>query len=570
MTDAERFVEIARGDNSLLSLMDACPYIWEKKDGREKFAWQNGKNATELFCAKAENIPESLNGFLARICDEGVSARKRVFKSLNWNGAKFKIDYQIRTFNGRNIWVEERGVRLNGDSKNPTKILGVLTNIQNRKTREEQAGYHASFDSLTGMWNALRMREGLTHMLGFSRRYDRQSAYIVFRVTNLKDINATYDYGAGDRLLHAIAKRLTNGMRSPDISARVDGSSFGLGMFDCDGAQMEMIAARIGKILNGSPYGSPYGDLYAEFAVGGCALSQKSVSATDAMEQVYTALSHSENRQGAFVAFSESLPDLKPRQSIKDLTRDDIIRALNERRITLAFQPIVCAKTRDIHHYECLLRLRKDDGEMVSAAEFIMAAERLECVHLLDRRALEIAGRALQEHNHIQLALNVSAATVQNTDTANAYLAAVRALGKDTGRVIIEMTETVALDDPAMASRFSVEARAMECRFAIDDFGAGYTTFKNLMAIKADEIKIDGSFIRDLSLTPHKQMFVRMIVDFAQTFSVKTVAEMVGSREDANLLTNLGVDYLQGYMFGLPSPVPLSTNMGSMRKTTAK
>jgi len=209
------------------------------------------------------------------------------------------------------------------------------------------------------------------------------------------------------------------------------------------------------------------------------------------------------------------------------------------------------------------LRLRRDDGEMVSAGDFIMAAERLGCVHLLDRRALEIARETLLAYPTIHIALNVSAATVKTSETADAYLDALKTLGKATERVIVEMTETVALDDPAMASRFSVEVRALGCRFSIDDFGAGHTTFRNLMAIEADEIKIDGSFIRDLSLTPHKQVFVRMMVDLAQTFSVKTVAEMVGSREDADLLTRIGVDYLQGYMFGLPGPAP---QVGQKRK----
>ena len=93
--------------------------------------------------------------------------------------------------------------------------------------------------------------------------------------------------------------------------------------------------------------------------------------------------------------------------------------------------------------------------------------------------------------------------------------------------------------------------------FSIDDFGSGYTTFQNLMSIEADSIKIDGSFIQGMAQTPHKQTFVRMMVDLAQTFSVKTVAEMVDNHENADLLTRLGVDYLQGYLFGIPSPKPV-------------
>ena len=150
----------------------------------------------------------------------------------------------------------------------------------------------------------------------------------------------------------------------------------------------------------------------------------------------------------------------------------------------------------------------------------------------------------------------MSAGTVKNKDIADDYIAALRALGPDVNRVTLELTETLALEDPAMASRFSDEARSLGCEFAIDDFGAGYTTFRNLLAIEADTIKIDGKFIQNLSSSPNNQTFVRMMVDLAQTFGVKTVAEMVDNPADADLLERLGVDYLQGYMFGIPSAAP--------------
>ena len=134
-----------------------------------------------------------------------------------------------------------------------------------------------------------------------------------------------------------------------------------------------------------------------------------------------------------------------------------------------------------------------------------MAAERLGLVNLLDRRALEIAAVALREDPDLHIALNVSAGTLRDEDAASEYIAALKALGPDAARVTIELTETLALDDPAMASLFSIELRKLGCAFAIDDFGSGYTTFRNLMAIEADTIKIDGSFIQDISTQPHKQ-----------------------------------------------------------------
>ncbi|MCF6220339.1 MAG: EAL domain-containing protein [Robiginitomaculum sp.] len=542
--------------SDILGLLAASAYTWQLTEEGGDLVWKDDDLAASLLCSRAEDIPRTEAGYIERLCGDASGARKQAIAALSWNGAKYQLDYKLRTFDGRNIWVEERGLRLEGDGKTATKIVGVVTNIQTRKIQEEQAGYHASFDSLTGLWNSNRMAEGLNLMLANAQRYDRQASYVVLSVTNIKDINATYGYEAGDRLTKAIADRLKTSVRTPDICGRVSGRNFGIGLSDCGPVEMQNVAERIIKTVSSEPYSSPHGDLRAKFAVGGSVLSQKATSAADAMQQAYTAIAHSRLKGGEFVAYNRDLPDLKPRQSKSELTRDDIISALNDRRITLAYQPIVHAESRDTHHFECLLRLRRDDGELASAAEFIMAAERLECVHLLDRRALEIARDTLIDLPNIKIALNVSAATVKNSETAKDYIGALKTLGSSCKRVNVEMTETVALDDPAMAGQFSMEVRALGCHFSIDDFGAGHTTFRNLMAIEADEIKIDGSFIRDLSLTPHKQVFVRMMVDLAQTFSVKTVAEMVGSREDADLLTRLGVDYLQGYMFGIPAPSP--------------
>ena len=276
----------------------------------------------------------------------------------------------------------------------------------------------------------------------------------------------------------------------------------------------------------------------------------------EALFQTHAALKSTASSHKKLINFTPEMATVYTSKPQNETTADDIVTALNDRRISLAFQPIVDAQTRDLHHYECLLRLRTDEGEVVSAGKFIMASERLGLVHLLDRRALELAGEALRQYPDIDIALNVSAGTVKDLATANAYIAALKALGPDAKRVTLELTETVALEDPAMASRFSVETRTLGCEFAIDDFGSGYTTFRNLMAIEADTIKIDGTFIEGIAFTPHKETFVRMMVDLAQTFSVKTVAEMVDSRADADLLKRLGVDYLQGYMFGIPSAAP--------------
>ena len=199
---------------------------------------------------------------------------------------------------------------------------------------------------------------------------------------------------------------------------------------------------------------------------------------------------------------------------------------------------------------------------MLSAWAVVMQAERDGLVDRLDRRALALAVPYLTRHKDIHLALNVSAGTVTDPDMAERYLNELRALGDMAQRITIELTETLAVDDPGQAAQFAAAVRALGCKFSIDDFGAGYTTFRNLMAIDADSVKIDGSLVSGIATDANKQTFMRMMVDLAQTVGVTTVAEMVETKADADLLRRLGVDYLQGYHFGHPSASPVWSRLG--------
>ena len=421
---------------------------------------------------------------------------------------------------------------------------------------QDRAAYLAAHDDLTGLWNAARFLEALDPFVAFAQAGQIKGLCLRLRVSNLADINTTYGYDQGDRLLKLIAARLKGTLSAPDIAARLSGAEFGAALSNGAAENPDVIAERLQDTLSSESYNSPHGPIKAEFDIAYTELGVQAKSAAQALHQTAAALKSASQSKKTITGFQADTVSSQDSFSQKDFMAEDILSALNDRRMSLAFQPIIDAKTRQLHHYECLLRLRQDSGEIISAGRFIMASERLGLVHLLDRRALELASDALRVHPDIHIALNVSAGTVQDSETAKAYIAALKALGPDVQRVSLELTETVALEAPAMASQFSVEARALGCDFAIDDFGSGYTTFQNLMAIEADMIKIDGSFIEGIARSPHKETFVRMMVDLAQTFGVKTVAEMVDSRADAELLERLGVDYFQGYMFGIPSAAP--------------
>ena len=531
-------------------LLGAAPF--EIIDNHD-FIWPFPKLVNSLLRSHAP-APKNVEIWQARLSDEGRRARAEALKGLTWDGARYCVTYTLYTDDARHISVEERGHRISGVDNRPTRISSVIRNIDTETIDAKRAAYLSTNDELTGLWNKARFCEGLDYLIAIVNRNRQTGLYLRLQLANLDEINSTYGFETGDKLLQAIAGRLHDISRAPDLIARVEKDSFGLGLYNASEEDLDVLVSRLKSALSERPYSSFHGLLFAQFDIGVTVLGDKAHSAYDSLEQARIALDNKTDR--AYTIFSPDMAVQKISEVRHQISADDILAALNDRRISLAYQPIVDAKTRELNHYECLLRLRTDEGEVISAARFILAAEKLGLIHMLDRRALEIASATLNQYPDIKLALNVSAGTVKDMDVADAYIGALKALGPAVSRVTLELTETVALEDPAMASRFSVEARTLGCEFAIDDFGAGYTTFRNLMAIEADTIKIDGSFIQDIASSPYKQTFVRMMVDLAQTFSVTTVAEMVDSHADADLLKRLGVDYLQGYMFGIPSAAP--------------
>lgn len=533
-----------------LSLMQAAPFQIIDKT---QFYFKPAMQAAEILLSSPNKIPNTVADWTSRLSAEDARRRQKAMRRLTWDGAEYTLTYAWRTHQGDEIWLQEQGRRKSGEGDKPTHIEGVIRNVSRLQRAANRNEYLANFDELTQVANLAATTRALDHLAALTARQRNEGALLRLRITNIDDLNSVYGYETGDRVLREFANRLSHIIRAPDILGRIGGSDFALVLYGSNQADVKSISDRLFFLLENAPVKTPHGGLYGEISIGSTQIGLQAKSAQEALVQTRIAL---KNAPVSSLSIYDETMGSEGMNASKETTAQDILDALNQRRIQLAYQPIIHTKTARLHHYECLLRLRREDGELVSAGRFIMAAERLGLVHLLDRRALELASETLIQEPGIHLALNVSAGTIKVPETAADYVNALKALGPNAEQVTLELTETVALDDPAMASEFSNNVRALGCHFAIDDFGSGYTTFRNLMAIEADTIKIDGSLIEGIASDQNKQTFVRMMVDLAQTFSVETVAEMVDDRADADILRRLGVDYLQGYMFGVPSAVP--------------
>lgn len=522
-------------------------------------SWSEENDAARLIHAPVHRIPKTPEAFNTWLGGDARRIREAARENLTFDGASYEIKYPMDGFDGTPLWIEERAERVSGDGAKAKLVLGVLRDITQSKQSEMQAVWLAHHDPVTKLWNRSRFIEALDYDLTSSSLRRQPGFAAALSLSGLENIHINIGVDAADFLMAQAAKHISAQLKLPQKAARINKTAFGLFLPGLSNEDAKAVVREIGAWIRNEAHASPYGDLYTGCDVSGLALSQGS----DASGQL--ALLETQLKPlGKGLHFQENISQPRPRTQNSDSFQiDDIKEAVHDRRLALAYQPIIDAQTRRVNHFECLLRLVDEHGEARSAAKMILAAEELGCVHLLDQRALEIGIETLRRYPDIHLAVNVSAATVQTELAMERYLAGLRALGADAERVTIELTETAALGESIAASQFAADARALGCRFAIDDFGTGHTSFQNLMTIEADIIKIDGSMVKDLSGAPHKQTFIRMIVDLARTFGVETVAEMVNSEADAALMARMGVTYFQGYMFGMPAAIP---EFGEMKR----
>lgn len=244
----------------------------------------------------------------------------------------------------------------------------------------------------------------------------------------------------------------------------------------------------------------------------------------------------------------------QPRRHRRNMAIEETLRAaLGQERLLFAFQPVVCATSGEPDYYECLLRMREDDGGLVACGEFIAAAEETGLIGLIDRYVLGLAFNELAAHPSVRLGFNVSGRTACDRPWLRSLIALLRHQPECASRLVIEITETATLDNMGELAHFVDALRYAGCRVALDDFGAGHTSLRHLQALDVDIVKIDGSFVRTLPARRENRIILRHLLDLTRGFGFGTVAECVETAEEAALLRDEGVGYLQGYLLGRPS-----------------
>jgi diguanylate cyclase (GGDEF)-like protein len=470
-------------------------------------------------------------------------------------GVPYQIQYSIRPDPGSDtkLWLEDTGRWFAGRDGRPARAHGVLRVINERYEHERRLSYLARNDGLTGELNRHHLTEVLEDTIEDAIRFRSSCGFLLIGVDNLSRINESYGFNVADQVIAEVAKRLHRRMRGKDTLGRFSGSKFGLVLRDCTPDDLATAAERMLMALRAELVPTSAGPIAVTATIGGVTAPRHAKSVAEVLTRAQEALDTATTKhRGSFLAYRPNIEREALRRENMRAT-DEIVAALNERRIFLAYETVARATDRQPAFYECLMRIRRAGGTLVGAGDIVPVAERLGLVRLLDHRVLELVVDELVAAPTLQASLNVSPPSTTDPDWWAGLVSLLRTHSGVAERLTVEITESAAIQDIDETRGFVTRVKDLGCRIAIDDFGAGYTSFRNLRKLGVDIVKIDGAFVADIMHSEDDRAFVRTLIDLAKRLKLSTVAEWVQNEEAARTLEAWGCDYLQGALIGLAS-----------------
>lgn len=435
-------------------------------------------------------------------------------------------------------------------------ILTLGLDISERKITEARNIRMAYYDYLTGLGNRWKFQEEFTHKLASAERYGYQLALFYLDLDRFKEINDVSGHEAGDNFLKMVANALKEAIRSTDLLCRIGGDEFTLLLPHADMPGVNHIATKINNVLKaqlftcaGKSYTASASIGIAVFPLHGSTVSMLMANADLAMYQA------KELGRGQHHMFN---PDYDYRSKSNQTVRWRTILedALANDKFVLFYQPILTVKSNKISHFECLVRLQQDDGQILMPSDFVSRAEDLGLIAKIDRIVLKKAVEQHIEFNRLgkkyTLSVNISKRSFEDTAIFDDFAQLFDNPEVDQKQIIFEITDTAAVSNYQATNVLISRIKALGCVLALNDFGVEYPSLHYLENAPVDYVKIDGSLIRQLDKNIDNKAFVKALIEMAHSYGKKTVAEYVESEDILVILREFGIDYAQGYHIGKP------------------
>ncbi|PAY10200.1 GGDEF-domain containing protein [Bradyrhizobium sp. UFLA03-84] len=533
--------------------------------GQATFAWDLASDAMAWSDNVATVFPDipvaaiASGAELARLIEPSrsirVDALGQAGPARSEEPVPYRIEYGVRAVTSAPvIWIEETGCWFAGPDGRPARVEGIVRVNNERHARDEQLLKLSRHDPLTGELNRTHLIASLAESIEECARFRTACAFMLIGIDHLARVNDAFGFDVADAVIAEVAKRIRARLRSGDMLGRFSGNKFGLILRNCTVDDTNVAAERFLAAVRDEVVPTKSGPVSVTASIGAVTIPRHAKSAEEAVNRAQETLDAAKSRRaGSFALWKPNVErDAQRRVNIR--VTDEIVTALNERRIVIGFEPVVDARSRQPSFYECLVRMEQDDGRALLAPDIVPVAERLGLIRLVDHRVLELAIAELASAPGVQLSLNISPDTTMDPDwwaTIESLMRAHPGVGE---RLIVEITETVAIQDIDDVRGFVTRLKNFGSRIAIDDFGAGYTSFRNLRKLGVDIVKIDGAFVQNIVRSADDRAFVQTLIDLARRLEIKTVAEWVQDEEAAVMLREWGCDFIQGRLIGLASP----------------
>jgi diguanylate cyclase (GGDEF)-like protein/PAS domain S-box-containing protein len=439
----------------------------------------------------------------------------------------------------------------------------VIQDVSHTRKLTRQLSYQASHDMLTGLYNRLKFEECLEEALLNVREEQRVHTLCYLDLDQFKLVNDTCGHIAGDELLRQLPDLFHKVLRSGDIVARLGGDEFGILLENCEIERATMLADKIRQEIKEFRFVWEDKVFAIGVSIGVVGIDENITDISKIMSSAdvacYAAKDSGRNRVHVYECSDELVSE---RHGEMHWT-GRITRAMEEDRFILYRQPIVGFSRDSREHFEVLLRMIDEKGGIVPPGAFIPAAERYNLMTGIDRWVIrevfkliaEEGATELHKHTDKVISINLSGDSLSDDGLYDYIISLKNEFNVSLNNVCFEITETVAISNLVKATALINELKQYGCRFSLDDFGSGLSSFAYLKNLPVNYLKIDGSFVKDVSRDPVDRAMVVSIQQMGSVMELDTIAEWVEDEETLNTLWEIGVDYVQGYHLGRPEAI---------------
>jgi diguanylate cyclase (GGDEF)-like protein/PAS domain S-box-containing protein len=462
---------------------------------------------------------------------------------------------------GQEIAIQDSAAPIRDRAGNLIGAVMVFHDVSKERRLHRALHYQASHDALTGLINRREFENRLNAAVEDAKQdKEARHALLYLDLDQFKLVNDTCGHPAGDQLLRQITGMLQSRIRSGDMLARLGGDEFGILLHDCVLDQALRIADTLRQAIRDYRFIWQDGVLAVGVSIGIVEITKETATVANLMSAAdvacYTAKDSGRNRVELYQA------DRVPERHREMHWVSKLTRACDDSSFELFYQPIVpIGTTRDEReHFELVLRLRDEAGAWVSPAQFIPAAERYNVMPSIDRwvvrQALDrVVYRSALGLKPFTVAVNLSGTSLNDERFLEYLITELGNLELTEGSVCFEITETAAIANLGNVVHFMRELKTRGCRFALDDFGSGLSSFMYLKTLPVDYLKIDGQFIENVARDPIDRSMVEAISQVGRAMGILTIAERVESEQVLLELGRLGVAFAQGFHIAVPRPV---------------